>query len=196
MDGKADSAAGLSGSIDEYLIMDIKQTIKKALAEALVLAVLSVAAALLINGVSPHGLSLVRPPAAAPAETSADTTGETASSDAIVDVATAESLLENGGAVFVDARSRDNYRQGHIPGAVSLPAYGADDDGEDPFLMFMEQYPSDTAIVAYCSSVHCSDSHVLAEALVEAGYTAVYVFTGGMETWQEKGLALEQDDES
>lgn len=38
-----------------------------------------------------------------------------------IDQARAKSLLDEGAATFVDVRSREDYRQLHIPGALSIP---------------------------------------------------------------------------
>jgi rhodanese-related sulfurtransferase len=39
----------------------------------------------------------------------------------IDDVEIAKQIYDSGEAVFVDARSREDYEEGHIKGAVSLP---------------------------------------------------------------------------
>ncbi|MEA3231463.1 MAG: rhodanese-like domain-containing protein, partial [Thermodesulfobacteriota bacterium] len=61
----------------------------------------------------------------------------------IGDVTLARKLYDSGKFVFVDARSRDDYEEGHIKGAVSLPV-GEFDEKID---VFLEEYLSEKAIV-------------------------------------------------
>ena len=49
----------------------------------------------------------------------------------------------DGSAVFVDARSLDQYEQGHIPGALSLPA--------DEIADRLDELDPDDPIIAYCT---------------------------------------------
>lgn len=45
----------------------------------------------------------------------------------------------------------------------------------------------DQTLVIYCGFVACRRSHIGAKVLVEAGYTNVYRFPGGITAWQEMG---------
>ena len=47
------------------------------------------------------------------------------------------------------------------------------------------------AVVVYCASESCKNSHVAAAKLVELGYADVRVFAGGKAAWKDAGLALE-----
>ena len=105
----------------------------------------------------------------------------------IEDVTTAKHIFDSGNALFVDARSRDNYDDGHIPGAVSMPV------GEFDRLIdsFMDQHPVDQTIVTYCSGRTCEDSHNLAQLLLDFGYTDVKVFIDGFPGWEAEGHPIE-----
>lgn len=105
----------------------------------------------------------------------------------IEDVALAKQIFDNATALFVDARTRDNYDDGHIPGAVSLPV-GQFDELIDAF---MDQHDIEQPIVTYCSGRTCEDSHNLAQLLMDIGYGDVQVLIDGYPGWQAKGYPVE-----
>ncbi len=78
----------------------------------------------------------------------------------------AKILFNGNNIVFVDARSFEMYEEGHIKGAVNLPAFRFD----ELFFDFSEKYPIDTEIVTYCTGRECEDSHRIAKNLKELGY--------------------------
>lgn len=105
----------------------------------------------------------------------------------IKDVQTAKKIFDKGNAVFVDARIYDDYMEGHIKGAVSMPINQFDEkiDG------FSQDYDFSKPIVTYCSGRECEDSHIIAEELIYAGYTEVKIFIDGYPGWEEKGYPVE-----
>ena len=100
----------------------------------------------------------------------------------------AKRIYDSGGAVFVDARNYEQYREGHIKGAVSLPAYQFEELIDD----FENKYPINVSIITYCSGRECDDSHLLAQHLLEKGYADVRVFIDGYPGWEEAGFPIEQ----
>ena len=107
----------------------------------------------------------------------------------IADALTAQRLHASGQVVFVDSRTAADYREGHIPGAVSLPV------GEFDRLIpaFRERYGSSHPIVTYCSGRSCQDSHILAQRLFEAGFDNVSVFIDGYPGWSGEGYPVETE---
>lgn len=93
-------------------------------------------------------------------------------------------------AVFVDARSPEAYRQGHIPGAVNLP----DPQFDDFFGSFFEQIDPATFLITYCEGEHCPLSGSLAQKLRDAGYEKVYVLNNGWGQWKQRELPVERAD--
>ncbi len=106
----------------------------------------------------------------------------------IDNVAAAKKIFDNREALFVDARDSEAFRQGHIPGAVSLPLRQFDLF----FDSFLQTYGNRTQIITYCSGRECSDSHELAKRLHEIGYRATTVFIDGYEGWLQGGLSIEK----
>lgn len=117
--------------------------------------------------------------------------------DDIAQVDTAFVKENMGTAVLVDARAPEEYngettmgeaREGHIPGAVSVPYVGmVNEDGtmksaEDLEKMFSDAgLAKDDKIIVYCTGgVRAA---AVAEALVSAGYTDVSVYTAGYSEW-------------
>ncbi len=95
-------------------------------------------------------------------------------------------LLE-AGAVPVDARSRDFFFEGHIPGARSFPV----DETDSALGFFMQKVPLDSKIIVYCSGYGCPDSEDVAVRLLNAGFTNVMVYEGGFPEWRDSSLPVE-----
>jgi rhodanese-related sulfurtransferase len=101
-------------------------------------------------------------------------------------LAEAQKLLAEG-ALSVDARIPEMYREGHLPGAVSLPL--SEVDAALP--AFQRQVPAEKTLIVYCSGYGCSDSFDLGVILRRSGYADVRVFEGGLPQWQDAGLPVE-----
>ena len=154
--------------------MSYQRTIK----ELVILTLSAAVVALLVNTFSPHGISLITPPAGSNFESSPFTG---------IDFEAVKALSARQSCVFADARPLEAYQKGHIPGAEPMPVY----DLDDYLLDFMEKYPENTTVVAYCSGINCTDSHLLAEELYAMGYMTVLIFTEGFSRWEKEGLAIE-----
>jgi rhodanese-related sulfurtransferase len=82
----------------------------------------------------------------------------------------------------IDVRAEEDYRKGHIPGAVNLP---------HERWRTLEGLSRDKTNVLYCYSMVC---HLAATAAVEfagAGFP-VMELEGGFDEWQEHGLDVEK----
>ena len=100
-----------------------------------------------------------------------------------VQYATIKKFWDANAAVFVDARSKEEYAEGHIPGAFSLPF---DDVFADPDKA--KNFDSGgKPIITYCGGGDCELSKSLATALIDGGHKKVLVFMGGMPGWKEPG---------
>ena len=105
----------------------------------------------------------------------------------IKDILEAKEIYDIGNAVFVDARSRDEYEEAHIAGAVSIPPYKF----YEYIIEFEALCPVSVPVVTYCSGRECEDGHMLAQYLIEAGYSDVRVFIDGYSVWFERGFPIE-----
>ncbi|MCK4766592.1 MAG: rhodanese-like domain-containing protein [Candidatus Aminicenantes bacterium] len=97
-----------------------------------------------------------------------------------IDVETLKALLDSDALLF-DARTREDYCLGHLPGAVSFPVYEFD----DVFGHMGELLSEGRTIIAYCSSVTCIDSTLLVKKLYAKGHRDVFVYRGGYTEWTE-----------
>lgn len=96
-------------------------------------------------------------------------------------------LWQQNQQLIVDARSATAYRQGHIPGARSLPR------GDHAALQSLVDCCSEVPeVLVYCSTLNCDDSFVVGQQLFEAGFKTIFLYEEGFADWQQSGLAVEQ----
>ena len=145
-------------------------------------------AALTVNYFSPAGIALVGQWDTSQGVITANEKNNIVLNDIeIGDVILAKKLYDSQKFIFVDARSRDDYDEAHIKGAVSLPVGQFDEKIE----AFLEQYPPEKAIITYCSGRSCEDSHRLAQLLLAFGYSEINVFIDGYPGWKAEGYPIE-----
>ena len=90
--------------------------------------------------------------------------------------AEAKALMDSeSGYIIIDARTQEEYDEGHIPGAILIPEYEIADRAEK------ELRDKKQLILVYCRSGR--RSKIAAEELVKLGYTNVKEF-GGIIDWE------------
>ena len=90
--------------------------------------------------------------------------------------AEAKALMDSeSGYIIIDARTQEEYDEGHIPGAILIPEYEIADRAEK------ELPDKDQLILVYCRSGR--RSKIAAEELVKLGYANVKEF-GGIIDWK------------
>jgi rhodanese-related sulfurtransferase len=77
------------------------------------------------------------------------------------------------GCILLDVREEEEYAQGHIPGAVSIPLSGLHNR--------IKELKKDKSILAICLTG--GRAKVAAKILGEQGYN-VKIMTGGMRSWK------------
>lgn len=100
-----------------------------------------------------------------------------------VDLVVAIAAQAKNSALLIDARPYAKYLQETIPGAISIP---------DTKLKTLEgRFPvnKDEKIITFCGGYVCAKSHIVANRLLDLGYSDVSVFAGGMPAWKKAGLA-------
>jgi rhodanese-related sulfurtransferase len=100
-------------------------------------------------------------------------------------------LWESGAAVFLDARSEQDYAGGHIAGALSLPVTEFD----AAFSRVRPKLDPEMPLVAYCDGEHCDLSQRLLMKLQPLGFTNALVLVNGWTVWQKAGLPVRQGGE-
>ena len=90
--------------------------------------------------------------------------------------AEAKALMDSeSGYIIIDARTQEEYDEGHIPGAILIPEYEISDRAGK------ELPDKDQLILVYCRSGR--RSKIAAEELVKLGYTNIKEF-GGIIDWE------------
>lgn len=87
--------------------------------------------------------------------------------------------------IFLDARARNEFEKGHIPGAMSLPAgdFGAAVPRK------ARDYLPGNIVVIYCQGADCHDSHDVAKRLQQANMQVaqILIFKDGYPAWVAAG---------
>lgn len=90
--------------------------------------------------------------------------------------------VRRGDVVVLDVRSADEYRAGHIPGALSVPLSELKKRSAD--------LPKDRDIVAYCRGPYCVMAVEAVELLRKKGFRA-YRMEQGVVDWRARGWRIE-----
>jgi rhodanese-related sulfurtransferase len=161
--------------------MELKAVWGRAVWQILALVFLSAVAALAVNALRPDRLPLVGDWSAATRITTS--TGERMD----ISLEEAENLFFTYAAVFIDARSEEDYTRGHIQNARCLPWH----DVDLRFMGVTEELDLEMPIVTYCDGETCELSHDLALFLRDAGFVNTRVLVNGWTLWQQAGLPVE-----
>jgi ABC-type phosphate/phosphonate transport system substrate-binding protein/rhodanese-related sulfurtransferase len=114
----------------------------------------------------------------------------------IVTAAEVSELMRKGVSIY-DTRVKEEYVDGHIKGALSLP-YGeksakeADfDSSKDHFNVVGLPADKNAPIILSCNGPECWKSYKSSVAAIKAGYRQIYWFRGGFPEWRLKGYPVE-----
>ncbi len=96
-----------------------------------------------------------------------------------------ELLRNNGHHVLLDVREKEEYREGHLENAVSVPR------GFLEMKMDAEVPDKSTPIIAYCAGG--VRSLLAGKVMQEMGYKDVISMSGGYTAWKNEGYSFVQD---
>jgi rhodanese-related sulfurtransferase len=99
--------------------------------------------------------------------------------------------FRQGTALFVDARSVDEFLNGHIDGAINIP----ETNFEKYIGPFMAANAPETLLITYCEGKSCQLSQRLAEKLILSGFDTVYHLKDGWGEWKRNGLPTGQENQ-
>lgn len=94
--------------------------------------------------------------------------------------------LYNQGVIFIDSRSKEEYADGHIKGAINIPFYES-----EKYEDVLNKIDKNEIIITYCSGKDCDTSILHGDELFEKGYKRVYIFHGGWDDWLEAGYPVD-----
>ncbi len=119
---------------------------------------------------------LVSGPAARAQESAVEVAGATT-----VDAAAAKALFDKG-VKFVDVRTNELWKVGHIPGATHLELFTAFKKAK-----FAKIVTRDQPVVIYCAGPGCKRSSKACVKAVSWGFKEVYYFRTGFPAWKAAG---------
>jgi rhodanese-related sulfurtransferase len=91
--------------------------------------------------------------------------------------------VRQGDVTVLDVRPEDEYRAGHIPGALSIPV--------DQLKKRLAELPKRRSVVAYCRGPYCVMAIEAVRVLREAGFRANRM-EQGVADWRARGWRLEK----
>lgn len=91
-------------------------------------------------------------------------------------------LVKNGEVTVLDVRPIEEYRAGHIPGAISIPVRELKER--------LKELPKDREIVAYCRGPYCVMAVDAVELLCKKGFKA-HRMEQGVVDWRARGWRVE-----
>lgn len=138
---------------------------------------LSIASALIANGLRPNPLAWKwsPPPPPAPVMENLDEF---------------QTALKRPETVLIDARDEFFYEMGRIPGARSMPSQSTDAAALE---LWQSTLDSEARIIVYCSDEFCPMAYDLSEKMVSIGLSPI-IFKPGFNAWEAQGLRVETDE--
>lgn len=152
---------------------------KRFLTQSIGIIVISSIVGLLVNAVSSPSLPLIRPP------------DEREEKWTIIPGEEVLQHLQDGSAIFVDARDAKYYNEGHIPSAINLPATSF---GE-AFAEMGDSLPREFLIIVYCQGGACDESHDVLDHLELLDFQELALYKGGWMEWEQNGHPAEASEE-
>jgi rhodanese-related sulfurtransferase len=112
-----------------------------------------------------------------------------AESNWFIDLATAKKIYDSNDAVFVDARTYDEFKEGHIYGAIHIDkkyfdgAAGAD---------IARKQLKGQHVVIYCHGAECTDSEAVAKRLLALNMQIgpIHIIKDGFPGWKAAGYPV------
>jgi rhodanese-related sulfurtransferase len=162
----------------------------KDLAGGIVVMIVATLAGIAVNAARPDGIALIQKgEAVATAQHGeVDSTAAVTLKEGVVTLAQIKEALDSGSATIIDARSVEEYEEGHIPGSINIPH-----DRIPEFVQTLNnEVSTDAHVICYCRSLTCDFSDLLATELKIIGYQDVSVFSGGWDEWSKAGYPVEK----
>ncbi len=104
----------------------------------------------------------------------------------------AEELFSKGEALFIDSRSEEVFKIGHILKAINIPLVKYKEEGSIKLL----SHPFEESLVVYCDGSECQTSEELAKLLHKKGFEDIRIFFGGWTEWMKKRLPVSKESDT
>jgi rhodanese-related sulfurtransferase len=149
----------------------MRQRLVRSLAGAVAIVLVGGALGVFVNAVSSGGIPLLASDAAPGTP---------------IGLAAARRVHQTERATFVDARSRDDYRAGHIAGALNVPF----DERAGELDRLRRELPRTRPLVVYCEGGECASALELSAWLAANGWRDVGVLGDGYPAWSAAGFPV------
>ena len=113
------------------------------------------------------------------------------SDDVEIDLHASKMVWLKKQALFIDARSTEAYKAGHILTALNIPLSG----NRSEKILAVEKIQKDQLLVVYCKDEQCNQAERLSGQLNLMGFRNIKIFSPGWLAWQGAGLPFEKIDE-
>jgi rhodanese-related sulfurtransferase len=158
---------------------------------ALAIVIGSSALGIAVNHLSPRGIPLLPTPAAGPIRQEPAPALSLPKGLEPITILDARAAIDKHLALFLDARPADQYAEGHIPGALSLPS----DKLDDTFPNLADRIEASPFLIVYCDGAECSESIHVAERLIEYGFLGTRLMVDGYRAWADAGNPVTKGSE-
>lgn len=108
-----------------------------------------------------------------------------------ITLAEAKAAFDAGETNFVDARPKEKFADGHIPGAVRLELV----DFQNQIPAKLGLLPKENLTIVYCNGGHCDESERVAEMLENSGYARIFIIHDGFPGWKALGYPVETGED-
>jgi rhodanese-related sulfurtransferase len=110
------------------------------------------------------------------------------SADGVYKVVSTEQLKvmldEKKEFVLIDTRTKEEYQEAHIQGAIGISEKSFEESGS------LLPPDKNALLVLYCNGVKCGKSKKAAKKAEAMGYTNISIYSEGFPVWEEKGLKI------
>jgi rhodanese-related sulfurtransferase len=167
--------------------MKVPFMIKSIISQALVIFAAAAVLGLSTNALNPRGiaLSMTRPAGKAVADSLLARSA--ADGPLLIDRRQLKTLLSAGNTILIDARTPDEFAEGHLPDAINIPFELL---GE--YVERMEALPRQARLVCYCDGPPCDKGEMLARELFGKGFAGAAFYNDGLGDWKAAGEEVER----
>jgi len=113
------------------------------------------------------------------------------SSITFITLAEAEELFARREALFIDSRSKEDFRASHIMEAKNIP-FETHKERKD---LNVPSLPLEGTLVVYCDGSECQSSVELAKRLHKMDFKDIRIFFSGWAEWVRKGLPISLEND-
>ena len=107
----------------------------------------------------------------------------------VIELLSAKQLYDEKTAIFLDARTAQEYEIGHISGAISVPDREFLMGEIDPGKILPNK---DAVLITYCDGGECELALDVANGLSDRGYNNVFVLVEGYPGWEAAGYPVDK----